>query len=169
MKGFSIILFVIIATKLLGQDFQLAIQGDTLTIRVENITSDPFQFGTNPLSYLQKFNPAKTFRIYKNIHAENRIDTIFTLTVGKNTFEIMKIFKDQNWLFYANVTTNKFRTKHGLEVGMEKNDVIKQLEMYKLKSIPGYLIFEETEVFQSIVFEFTGKRLTKITFLGYSD
>jgi len=169
MRGFCIILLLTIATRLLSQDFEVASKGDTLTIREINITSNPFQFGDNPLSYLQKFNPTKTFRTYKNIHGENRIDTTFTLIIGKDTFEISKWNKDKNWLFGANVTTNKFRTKHGLQIGMKKNEVIHQLTKYKLKSIPRHLILEEIEIYQLIVFEFAGDRLTNITFLGYSD
>lgn len=169
MKGFCIILLLTITTRLLSQDFELTTKGDTLTIRALNITNDPFQFGDNPLNYLQKFNPKTTYKTYNNIHAENRIDTTFTLTIGKDTFEIIKWHKDQNWLFGANLTTNKFRTKYGLQIGMKKNDIIQQLSKYKLKSIPGHLILEEIEVYQLIIFEFTADRLTNIDFLGYSD
>ena len=105
----------------------MAINGDTLTIRAINVTSDPFQFRNNPLSYLQRFNATKTFRTYKNIHAENRIDTTFTLTIGRDSFEIAKVYKDKNWLLRAYLTTNKFKTKHGIQIGMKKNEVIQHL------------------------------------------
>lgn len=169
MKGFCIILLLTITTRLLSQDFELIIKGDTLAIREINITNDPFHFGDNPLNYLQKFNPTTTFKTYNNIHAENKVDTTFTLTIGKDTFEIIKWHKDQNWLFGANLTTNKFRTKCGLQIGMKKNDVIQHLSRYKLKSIPEHLILEETEVYQLIIFEFSADKLTSINFLGYSD
>ena len=53
MKGYCIIL-LLIATRLFSQDFEVVTKGDTMTVRAINITSDPFQFGDNPLSFLEK-------------------------------------------------------------------------------------------------------------------
>jgi hypothetical protein len=169
MNGFCFILLLTIPTRLLSQDFELTTAGDTVILRATNITSDPFQFGNNPLSYLQKYNPGKTFETYENNHVKDKIDTAFTLTIGKDNFTITKWDQDQNGLLSADVTTNKFRTKHGLQVGMSKNDVIEKLSMYKLKSIPGQLILEDMEVYELIILKFTADRLGKITFQGYYD
>jgi hypothetical protein len=130
MKGFCIILLLTITTRLLSQDFEVTTKGDTLTIRAINITSDPFQFGDNPLSYLQKFNPRKTFETFENNHVENKIDTTFTLTIEKDNFKVTKWDKDQTGLLSADLTTNKFKTKHGLQIGMKKNEVIEKLSGY---------------------------------------
>ncbi len=133
MKGFGIILLLTTTTRLLSQDFELKTTGDTLTLRATNITSDPFHFGDDPLSYLQRFNPKRTYETYENNHVENKIDTVFSLTVGKDNFKITKWDKDENGLLGAEVTTSKFKTKHGLQVGMKKNEVIviltKKIEM----------------------------------------
>jgi hypothetical protein len=169
MKGISVILLLTISSRLLCQDFELTTKGDTVTIRALNITSDPFQFGNNPLGHLQKYNPAKTFETFENRHVEKKIDTVFTLTIGQDNFNITKWDKDENGLLSAEVTTSKFRTKHGLQIGMKKNDVIEKLNKYKLKSIPGHLILEDMEVYEQLVLAFTVDRLTRITFLGYYD
>jgi len=169
MREFCIILLLTIATRLLSQDFEVATKGDTLIIRAINITNDPFQFGDNPLSYLQRFNPRRTFETFENNHVENRIDTTFTLTIGKDNFKVTKWDKDQTGLLSADLTTNKFKTKHGLQIGMKKNDVIDKLSKYKVKSIPGHLILEDMEVYELLIFKFTANRLTKITFQGYYD
>jgi hypothetical protein len=169
MRKFYIILLLTITTRLLSQDFKVATKGDTLTIRAINITTDPFQFGDNPLSYLEKFDPRRTFETVENNHVENKIDTTFTLTIGKDNFKVTKWDKDQTGLLSADLTTNKFKTKHGLQIGMKKNEVIEKLRVYKLKSIPGLLILEDGEVYELLILKFTADRLTKITFQGYYD
>jgi len=169
MKGLGTILLLTITTRLLGQDFEVATTGDTLIIRAINITSDPFQFGDNPLSYLQKFNPKKTFETVDNIHVENKIDTIFSLTIGNDNFKITKWDEEQNGLLSADLTTNKFKAKHGIQIGLKKNEVIEKLIKYKLKSLPGYLILEDMEIGEQLILKFTGDRLIKITFQGYYD
>lgn len=169
MRGFCIILLLTITARLFGQDFEVATKGDTVTVRAINITSDPFQFGDNPLSYLEKFNPGRTFEIFENNHVENKIDTTFTLTIGKDNFKVTKWDKDQTGLLSADLMTNKFKTKHGLQIGMKKNEVMDKLSKYKLKSIPGQLILEDGEVYELLILKFTADRLTRITFQGYYD
>ncbi|HEY3386875.1 MAG TPA: hypothetical protein VGK46_10215 [Saprospiraceae bacterium] len=156
-------------TRLLSQDFEVLTTGDTLTIRALNITSDPFQFGDNPLRYLEKFNPESSFLAFENNHVENKIDTTFTLTIGKDNFKVTKWEEDENGLLSAEVTTNKFKTKHGIQIGMKKNEVMEKLSKYKLKSIPGQLILEDMEIDEQLVLRFSADRLIKITFLGYYD
>jgi hypothetical protein len=81
----------------------------------------------------------------------------------------MKWDNDENGLLSAEVTTNKFKTKHGLQIGMRKNEVMEKLSKYKLKSIPGYLILEDMEVYEQLIVTFTADRISKITFQGYYD
>jgi hypothetical protein len=169
MKTFCIILLLTITARLLSQDFEVATKGDTLTIRAINITNDPFQFGDNPLSYLQKFKPGTTFETFENNHVENKIDTTFTLTIGKDNFKVTKWDKDQTGLLSADLTTNKFKTKHGLQIGMKKNELIEKLSKYKLKSVPAQLILEDMEIGEQLILKFTADRLAKITFQGYYD
>jgi hypothetical protein len=169
MKTFCIILLLTITTRLFSQDFEVATKGDTLTIRAINITSDPFQFGDNPLRYLQKFNPRMTFVTFENNHVENKNDTTFTLIIGKDSFKVTKWDKDQTGLLSADLTTNKFKTKHGLQIGMKKNEVIEKLSKYKLTTIPGRLILEDMEIDEQVILKFTADRLVKITFQGYYD
>lgn len=163
------ILFLLTVTRLQSQDFEIIASGDTLTIRESNVATDPFGFGDNPLKHLQKGNPRKTFQTYPNRHVENKIDTVFTLTSGKDHFEIMKWDENENGLVKAEVTTGNFKTRQGLKVGMKKNEIISKMSKYGLKIIPGYLILENLEVYELITFKFTGDTLSKITFQGYID
>ena len=168
MKGYCIIL-LLITTRLFSQDFEVVTKGDTMTVRAINITSDPFQFGDNPLSFLEKFNPRITFMTFENNHVENKIDTTFTLAIGKDNFKITKWDKDQNGLLSAEVTTNKFSTKHGLQIGMKKDEVTVKLSKFKLKSIPGQIVLEDMEIDEQLILRFTADRLTRIIFQGYYD
>ena len=152
MKGYCIIL-LLIATRLFSQDFEVVTKGDTMTVRAINITSDPFQFGDNPLSFLEKFNPRITFMTFENNHVENKIDTTFTLAIGKDNFKITKWDKDQN----------------GLQIGMKKDEVTVKLSKFKLKSIPGQIVLEDMEIDEQLILRFTADRLTRIIFQGYYD
>jgi len=135
-------------SRLQGQDFEVFASGDTLTIRESNLVTDPFGFGDNPLKYLQKGNPIKKFQTYQNRHVENKTDTVFSLTYGKDHFEVMKWDENENGLVTAEVTTANFKTRHGLKVGTKKNEVINKMSKYGLKAIPGYLILENLEVYE---------------------
>lgn len=169
MKNLFLLLLLAAASTLQGQDFEVITSGDTLTIRESNVATDPFGFGNNPLIYLQKGNPEKTFKTYPNRHVENKIDTVFSLAYGKDRFEVMKWDENENGLVTAEVTTGNFKSRQGLKVGMKKNEVINKMSKYGLKIIPGYLILENLEVYELITFKFSGDTLSKITFQGYID
>ena len=169
MRGFCILILLTIATRLLSQDFELVTTGDTVTIRATNITNDPFRFGNNPLGYLQKFKPKSTYETYENNHVEGKIDTTFTLTIGKDNFKVTKWDNEENGLLNAYVTTNKFKTRLGVQIGMRKNEVVEKFSKYGLKTVHGDLVLENMEVYELLVFRFTEDKLTKIEFHGYYD
>ena len=110
-----------------------------------------------------------TYEAYENNHVEGKIDTTFTLTIGSDNFKVTKWDKDETGLLNADVKTNKFKTRHGLQIGMRKNEVIRKLDKYGIKSINGYLILENLEVYELLIFRFTGDKLTNIEFQGYYD
>jgi len=169
MRGLVFILFLTWTTRLFGQDIEITTTGDTTIVRATNIANNPFMFGDNPLNYLQKWNPKKVSETFNNRHVDNKVDTVFTLTIGKDSFKIYKWDEAENGLLNADVTTNKFKTKHGLQIGMTKNEVIGKLKKYGLKSIPGQLILEDMEIYELLTLKFTGDRLTRIEFQGYID
>lgn len=169
MRGFFIILLLTWTAQLFSQDIEIRTTGDTTIVRATNIASDPFMFGDNPLNSLLKLNPKKVIQTFNNRHVDNKVDTAFTLTIGNDRFEIYKWSEAENGLLNANVTTNKFKTKHGLQIGMKKNEVIERLNKFGLKSIPGQLILEDMEIYELLTLKFTGDRLTRIEFQGYID
>ena len=158
-----------LTTRLFSQDIEITTNGDTLTVRATNITNDPFQFGDDPLKYLEKLNPKKSIQTFNNRHVDNKVDTAFTLTLGNDNFTVYKWDNEENGLLTADVTTNRFKTKHGLQIGMKKSEVIVKLSNYGLKSIPGQLILEDMIVYELLILKFNADKLTKIEFQGYID
>jgi len=169
MRGLFIILFLTVTDRLFGQDIEIMTSGDTTTVRATNIANNPFMFGDNPLSYLQKWNPILTIQTFNNRHVDNKVDTVFILTIGRDSFKIYKWDEVTNGLLNADVTTNKFKTRHGLQIGMKKKEVIEKLKKYGLKSISGQLILEDMELDEMLNLKFTGDRLIRIEFQGYID
>jgi hypothetical protein len=169
MKGLTVILFLTSTTGLLGQDTEIISKGDSVIIRAYNITTDPFMFGDNSLTYLKKMNPRPTTTTFLNRHVDNKVDTVFIFNVGQDKFSVYQWDKDENALIDATLTTDKFKTKHGLQIGLRKKEVINRLSQYGLKSIPGYLILEDAEVYELLILIFKGDSLARITFQGYVD
>ncbi len=169
MKYRILILLFIVTGRVQSQDFDVVLSLDTLTIRETNIATDPFGFGENPLAYLKENKPKVTFLTSQNRHVDNKTDTVFTLTFDKDHFEVMKWDASANGIVAAELTTANFVTRYGLRVGLRKKEVIGKLSKYGIKTIPGYLILENLEVYELITFKFTGDILSKILFQGYID
>lgn len=169
MKRITAIILLIIPATLHAQDSEVITSRDTVTIRAMNITVDPFQFGENPLDHLQQFKPKQTYETYPNSHVEGKIDTAFTLKINDDTFAVVKWGEDETGLLAASVNSKKFKTSHGFQTGMTKKEVIAKLKAYGIKAIPRYLILENLDVYELLIFTFTGDRLTNIRFQGYLD
>lgn len=69
----------------------------------------------------------------------------------------------------ATLLTNKFKTRHGIHVGLSKKDVIQILKEFGLKSVPRVLVLEDSEIYELLTFSFKGDILSKIEFEGYVD
>lgn len=169
MWGLVIILLLTCTSRLFGQEIEIRTTGDSTIVKATDIASSPFLFGGNPLSSLLKLNPNIAIQTFSNRHVDNKIDTAFTLTIGNDIFKIYKWTEAENGLLNATVTTSRFKTKHGLQIGMEKTEVIEKLDKYGLKSITGQLILENIEIYELLILKFTGDRLTRIEFQGYID
>lgn len=169
MKTIFPILFLI-AIQSFGQDYYIEVKSDTLIIKQTKITTyDPFQFGSNPKSTLEKLKFEKTFRTYENVHVENKIDTLFTFQRGGDLFEVFKSNAEENWLVGAIITTRNFSTSKKLQIGVSKADVVSRLSDYKINNIPTYLILEDLEIPERLIFTFSNQRITKIEYIGYYD
>jgi len=169
MKTIFPILFLI-TIQSFGQDYFVEVKSDTLIIKQAKITTyDSFQFGNNPKSALEKLKFEKTFRTYENVHVENKIDTLFTFKRDGDLFEVFKSNADENWLVGATITTRNFSASKKLQIGLSKANVVGRLSEYSIKDIPTYLILEDLEIPERLIFTFSNQRITKIEYIGYYD
>jgi hypothetical protein len=173
MKLILALALILVSITLWGQDKKVVIRGDSLIVRDENITSNPFNFGRDPLALLRgnaEFTrPVMKANPTSNRHVDNQVDTIFVITFEQDSFRIYKGGDNENFLLYALLKTDRFKTRHGIQVGMTKLQVRSYLEEYNLGAIPKLLILDNTEIIESISLEFREDVLTKIEFHGYSD
>ena len=169
MRELLTIIILTVPIGLFSQDIEVLTSGDSLTIRSMSIASNPFNFGNHSLENLVKLNPKISTETVKNPHVENKIDTIFTFSLGTDKFKVYKVDKEINILTDADILTTRFKTKQGIRVGMTKREIVKLLSDYKLTSIPNHLILENLEVPEFLTFEFSKDKLTKIIFDGYID
>lgn len=98
MRRLGIILFLTVTTILYGQDTEIINKGDTTTIRSLNITIDPFLFGDNPLGFLKMLDSRVSKQTFENRHVDNKIDTVFTFTIGTDMFSVYQWDKNENAL-----------------------------------------------------------------------
>ena len=77
--------------------------------RSTSIASNPLNFGDHSLDNLLKLNPKTSVETVKNPHVENKIDTIFTFSLGTDKFKVFKVNKEKNILTYADLLTLGWR------------------------------------------------------------
>lgn len=160
---------LLISTQTFAQTFEVIEFADSLVIRDENITVNPFSFGDDPLTYLKKFNPRIEKKLFENNHVEGKIDTIHNLIIGKDKFSVFQVAKDDNWLLAADILTSKFKMRQGIRVGQSKAEVIQLLNAYDLKKLPDWLVLENKEVYEYTQIRFKKGIVYSIEFLGYYD
>ena len=169
MRGLLTILILTASIGLFSQDVEVLTSGDSLTIRSTNITNNPLNFGNHSLDNLLKLNPKTSVETVLNPHVENKIDTIFTFSLGTDKFKVYKVNKEKNILTNADLLTNRFKTRQGIKVGMTKQEVVKLLSEYRLTTIPNYLVLENQEVPEYLTFKFSKDKVAKIIYDGYID
>lgn len=173
MKRLFQIMFILGTIKSLGQTKEVILRGDTLFVRDENVATNPFDFGRDPLTYINtkiKFaKPIIKIGIVANRHVDNDVDTTYIITFGQDSFNLYKWDKDENALLSSQVKTDKFATRHGIKVGMTKNQIKNILKSYSIKTIPKYLILENTKIIEYQNLEFNKDILKRIEFQGYFD
>jgi hypothetical protein len=104
-----------------------------------------------------------------NRHAGNDVDTTYSVTFGQDSFNLYKWDNEENALLSSQVRTDRFATRHGIKVGMTKTQVKNILDSYSIKTIPKYLILENTEIIEYVKLEFNKDILKRIEFRGYID
>lgn len=168
MKYFFVLL-MLITTTAVAQDFKISTFQDSTVIKDVDLAIDPFQFGENPLAQLRKFKSTISKEPVKNIHVENKVDTVYRFKIRKDNFAVYKVDETKNFLITASVRSKKFKTGQGIRTGMKKEQIEKILARYNLKNIPGCLVLENAEVYQVVILRFKKKKLMKIEFEGYFD
>lgn len=119
MKRLFQIIFILGTIKSFGQTKEVILKGDSLFVRDENIATNPFNFGRDPLTYINtkiKFaKPIIKVGTVANRHVDNDVDTAYTITFGQDSFNLYKWDKDENALLSSQVKTDKFATRHELK------------------------------------------------------
>jgi hypothetical protein len=173
MKRLFQIIFIFGTISSFGQDKEVVLKGDSLFVRDENIATNPFAFGRDPLTHLKtkiKFSkPTIVVATVANRHVDNDVDTTYAITFGRDSFNLYKWDKDENALLSSYVTTDRFTTRHGIKIGMTKIQIKNLLKNYDIRTIPKYLILENTEIIEYMILEFNSDILKRIEFQGYFD
>jgi len=142
MKLFLQVIFVFGATRILAQDV-VQVKNDSLIVRDENLVTDLFGFGGDPMKYLSSSTqpvPQTQKQPVRSKHENNAIDTAYRFAFGSDIFIVLKTSHGDASVIHADVETATFKTKQGIGIGMPVADVIKALDAYKIKSISRYLV-----------------------------
>lgn len=173
MKRLFHIIFILGTIKSFGQTKEVILKGDSLFVRDENIATNPFNFGRDPLTHLKtqiKFaKPTTEIGTRANRHVDNDVDTTYAMKFGQDSFNLYKWDKEENALLSSNLMTDRFTTRHGIKVGMTKTQIKNILKSYDIRIIPKYLILENIEITEYLKLEFKKDILKRIEFQGYFD
>jgi hypothetical protein len=173
MKFSTILLLLLTSTNLLGQTANVRLQGDSLIITDGGIASDPYKFDRDPMSHLKTKVKLPKLTIeaspVPNRHVDNQVDTVFAIRYGSDLFSIYKGGDGENFLLNSKVHTDRFSTKHGVKIGMTKLQIMACFKEYSIRSIPKYLVLENAEMTEYLVFEFDNSNLIRVEFIGYFD
>lgn len=96
MRALGLILLLTTTTRLYCQDAEIISKGDTAIIISFSITIDPFLFGDNSLEFLKMLDARVSKQTFQNRHVDNKIDTVFTFTIGKDKFSEYQWGKNEN-------------------------------------------------------------------------
>lgn len=166
MKFFLQVVFIFGATRILAQDVVQA-KSDSLVIRDENLITDLFGFGKDPMNYfLSSAQPAPQTQKQpvRSKQEDNAIDTAYRFAFGSDIFIVLKTSHGDASVIHADVETANFKTKQGIGIGMPATDVIKALEPYKITSISRYLVLRGNEASHFIIVYF---KAGKVVFMEY--
>jgi len=166
MKFFLQVIFIFGATRILAQEGTQG-KSDSLVIRDENLVTDLFGFGTDPMKHLMSSTqpaPQAQKQPVRSKHEDNAIDTAFRFAFGSDIFIVLKTSQGDASVIHADVETAKFKTKQGIGIGMPVADVIKALDTYKIQSISRYLVLRGDEASHYVIVYF---KAGKVVFMEY--
>jgi hypothetical protein len=157
----------------------IAAQSDTLMITDMKNISDPFSFGKKPLTHL--LNEIDIEPSFKSLteHSDSTmnengdfanmiIGSSYTLKYGEDFFQIYRRTDSVEFLLGAEILTNQFSNKWNVQIGMNKEQVIKKLSQFNIDKIPTTLIIGDLE-YTFIQFDFEKEKLRRIKYDFYVD
>ena len=166
MKFFLQFVFIFCATRILAQEVIQA-KSDSLIVRDDNLITDLFGFGTDPMKHLSSSTapgPQIQKQPVRSKHENNSIDTAFRYAFGSDIFIVLKTSQGDASVIHADVETSKFKTKQGIGIGMSVAEVIKALEAYKITSITRYLVLRGSDAKHYVIVYFKN---SKVVFMEY--
>lgn len=146
MKFFLQFVFIFGVTRILAQEV-IQVKSDSLIVRDDNLITDLFGFGTDPMKHLSSSIPGPQIQKQpvRSKYENNAIDTAFRYAFGSDIFIVLKTSQGDASVIHADVETSKFKTKQGIGIGMTVAEVIKALEAYKITSISRYLVLRGSD------------------------
>jgi hypothetical protein len=100
MKRLFQIILILGTIKSFGQDKEVILKGDSLFVRDENIATNPYDFGRDPLTHLKSkvgfAKPTIKTSTVANRHVDNDVDTTYAITFGQDSFNLYKWDKEEN-------------------------------------------------------------------------
>ncbi|MBL0739889.1 hypothetical protein [Chryseolinea lacunae] len=169
MKTHPLLMLMLLAQTAFGQAAVVQPKGDSLVVLEKDIVTDLFALGTTPLQHLTQGTqpkPAIEKQPVRNLHDNTRIDTAFRLAFDKDIFIALKSFDGSNKVIHADVESTLFSTRHGVRVGMTKDEVTKTLAVYKLASIPKYLVLRDPATSHYVILYFKGDVLVFVEYFA---
>jgi len=166
MKFFLQVIFIFGVTRILAQE-GAPIKNDSLVLQDENLVTDLFGFGTDPMKYLRSStqpSPQTQTQPVRSKHENNAIDTAYRFAFGSDIFIVLKTSHGDASVIHADVETPRFKTKQGIGIGMTTADVIKALEAFKIKSITRYLVLRGDDAKHYVIVYF---KAGKVVFMEY--
>ena len=148
---------------------QVKYTNDSLIVTDDGLTSNPFNFGSDPITEIRnRFNPKYTIQTFFNRHVEDVVDTVFTFYINNSSVDIYKV-DSENFILSAHILSENITSKHGIKVGMTKSEFAKKFKDYELTTIPDYVKLASSTLEESFEIIFKEDRIASIKFTGYVD
>jgi hypothetical protein len=168
MKLVFIFFIFLISFQSNGQENSFTYEADTLVITKSDLLTNPFDLGDNPRSFLTKSASRIDKTPIGNLHLENQIDTIYSIHIQKDIFQIYKS-QTNDILFDAIITSKNFPIHGILEIGMKKSKIKRNLKINYKGECPDIVKITDFEYMSWLNLFFEKNRLKTIRYTANFD